>query len=115
MAGKPICDVWFRKEMPTDATPEQVKNGVTYKEVKQTEILGAIQFHKDWSDYRKQKIKTGVYTMRLAYQPSDGKHTPDLADFKEFALAWSYTQRQTRNRGCWISRCLHEKSSDTIG
>lgn len=85
-AGKTICDVWFRKEIPTDATPEQIKTGVTFREVKQSEVLGVIQFHANWTDYRKQKIKAGVYTMRLAYQPTDGKHTADVSDYQEFAL-----------------------------
>jgi hypothetical protein len=84
--GKPICDVWFRKDLPAEATPEQLKTGVTFREVKQTEILAAIQFHRDWTDYRKQKIKAGVYTMRLGYQPADGKHTADVSDFQEFVL-----------------------------
>src|SRR5262245_22777032 len=43
--GKPICDVWLRKEIPADATEAQLKTGVTFREVKQSEILGAIQFH----------------------------------------------------------------------
>src|SRR5438552_1494543 len=34
--GKPVCEVWFRKEIPAEATPEQVKTGVTFREVKQT-------------------------------------------------------------------------------
>src|SRR6266536_2625591 len=59
--GKPICDVWFRKDLPAEATEGQLKTGVTFREVKQTEILGAIQFHRNWTDYRKQPIKTGVY------------------------------------------------------
>jgi hypothetical protein len=85
-SGKPICDVWFRKELPSDATGEQLKTGVTFREVKQSEILGAIHFHVNWTDYRKQRIKAGVYTLRLAYQPKDGKHTADISDFQEFAL-----------------------------
>ncbi len=87
--GKPLCDVWFRKDLPTDATPEQIKTGVTFREVKQTEILGAIQFHVAMTDYRKQKMKPGVYTMRLGYQPTDGKHGADVSDFQEFALVIS--------------------------
>lgn len=86
--GKAICDVWFRKEMPADAAPEQLKTGVTFREVKQSEILAAIQFHHDGTDYRKQPIKAGVYTLRLGYQPSgDGKHTTELSEFQDFAVA----------------------------
>ena len=112
-AGKPICEVWFRKEIPAEATPEQLKTGVTYREVKQTEIFGAIQFHKDWTDYRKQKIKAGVYTMRLAYQPTDGKHTADVSEFQDFVLV---TGAKSDTRTDLIEpKALHEISGDSIG
>lgn len=84
--GKAVCDVWLRKEMPAEATPGQIKSGVTFREVKQTEILAAVQFHQAWTDYRKSKVKPGIYTMRLAYQPTDGKHTADISEFQEFAV-----------------------------
>jgi hypothetical protein len=56
-AGKPVAEIWLRKQIPTDATAEQLKNGATYRELKQSEVLGAIRFERDWSDYRKQKIR----------------------------------------------------------
>ena len=37
------------------------------------------------TDYRKQKIKEGVYTLRLAYQPADGDHM-GTAPNNEFCL-----------------------------
>jgi hypothetical protein len=73
--GAVICEVWFRKEVPANATAAQLKNGLTYRDnVKETTVLGAIQFHQDGRDYRKQKIKAGVYTLRLGFQPMDGDH-----------------------------------------
>src|SRR5262249_11163848 len=63
--GNPVCDLWFRKEVPAEATEEQVKNGLTYRELKETSILGAIKFEQEATDYRKQKVKAGVYTIRL--------------------------------------------------
>src|SRR5207244_10886537 len=59
--GKAVCEIWFRRQIPADATPEQIKNGLTYREVKQTELVGAIRFDQPWSDYRKQKVKAGLY------------------------------------------------------
>ena len=88
-AGKAIAEIWLRKEIPTDATPEQIKNGITYRELKQSEVFGAIRFERDWTDYRKQKIKAGVWTLRLAYQPTDGKHTADVSEFQEFVVVLS--------------------------
>jgi hypothetical protein len=110
--GKPICDVWFRKDLPAEATPEQIKTGVTFREVKQSEILGAIQFHKDWTDYRKQKIKAGVYTMRLAYQPTDGKHTADVSDFQEFVLV--IKANADTKPALMEAKSLADKSGDSL-
>lgn len=72
--GKQLAEVWFRASVPADATPEQIKNGITYREIKQSEIIGVIRFDQDTADYRKQKVKAGVYTLRLGYQPADGDH-----------------------------------------
>lgn len=83
--GKPIAELWFRANVPADATPEQIKNGITYREVKQSEILGVIRVDQDWSDYRKQKVKPGVYTLRLGYQPADGDHQ-GASTYKEFLV-----------------------------
>ena len=110
--GKPICDVWLRKEIPAEATPEQIKTGVTFREVKQTEILGAIQFHQKWTDYRKQPIKPGVYTMRLAYQPTDGKHTADISEYQDFALVIS--AKHDTKAALMEAKMLHDKSGDSL-
>lgn len=68
------CEIWFRKKVPAKATEDQVKNGLTYAEVQETTILGVIHFPQKTTDYRKQEIKPGVYTLRLASQPKDGDH-----------------------------------------
>ena len=83
--GTLICEVWFRKGVPAKATPEQIKNGITLREIPETTVLGALRVHKTMIDYRKQKIKEGVYTLRLAYQPSDGDHM-GTAPNNEFLL-----------------------------
>lgn len=111
-AGAPMCEVWLRKEIPADATPEQIKTGVTFREVKQTEILGVIQFHKDMTDYRKQKIKAGVYTMRLAFQPTDGKHTADVSDYHEFVLV--IKAKADTKAALMEAKALHDKSGDSL-
>jgi hypothetical protein len=72
--GSAVCTFWLRKDVPVEATAEQVKNGLTYRELAQTTLLGAIRFERDWTDIRKQKVKAGVYTMRLGFQPEDGDH-----------------------------------------
>jgi hypothetical protein len=83
--GNLIAELWFRKTLPAEATPEQLKTGVTYREVPETTILGAVRFEQAWSDYRQQKVKPGVYTIRLGFQPQDGDHM-GTAPFPQFGL-----------------------------
>jgi hypothetical protein len=111
-AGKPIVEIWLRKEVPTDATAEQIKNGITYRELKQSEVLGAIRFERNWTDYRKQKIKAGVYTLRLAFQPTDGKHPSDSAEFPEFVVLLSPKADSTPE--LMEPKKLQETSADSI-
>ena len=83
--GSPIGELWFRKEVPAKVTPAQVKNGLTYRDLDETMLLGAVRFDQPVTDYRKQKIKPGVYTLRLGFQPMDGDHM-GTAPYPEFAL-----------------------------
>ena len=83
--GDVLAEVWFRKDVPAKATDEQIKNGLTYREIPETTVFGAIRFPKQITDYRKQKIRAGVYTLRLANQPMDGDHM-GTAPYSEFLL-----------------------------
>jgi hypothetical protein len=83
--GKPKLTVWFRSEIPSKATPEQVKNGLTYRELPEGIILGVVQLDSAFVDFRKQEIPAGVYTLRLAVQPDTGDHT-GTAPFQDFAV-----------------------------
>src|SRR4051794_29764955 len=83
--GKLLCTIWPRKEFTSSATAQQVQAGLTYRELGETVIVGAVQFPEAWNDYRKQKIKAGTYTLRLAIQPMDGDHQ-GTAPFNEFCL-----------------------------
>jgi hypothetical protein len=98
-SGKPIAEFWLRSEIPVDATPAQLKNGVTYREIKQTELVGVIKFHQKYYDYRKQNVKPGVYTLRNILQPQDGDHA-GKSPFLEFFVA---------------SSAAADKKADTIG
>jgi len=86
--GEVYCEVWFRKSVPAKATEAQVMNGLTYQEVPQTTVLGAIRFAQKGKDYRNQDVPLGVYTLRLAYQPQDGDHM-GTAPHPEFCLVVS--------------------------
>ncbi len=79
------AEIWFRKEVPGKATAAQIANGLTYQEIPQTTLLGVVQVHDEMGDYKKHKIKPGMYTMRLAYQPMDGDHM-GTAPYAEFVI-----------------------------
>jgi hypothetical protein len=83
--GKLVCTVWPVKSVDTKATAAQAKAGLKYSQVEETTIVGAVKFADAWPDYRKQKIKAGVYTLRMAVQPMDGDHM-GTAPYNEFAL-----------------------------
>lgn len=83
--GKPVCELWFRKEVPAKASADDVQKGLRYQQLEQTTLLGAVRFDQLWSDFRKQRVKPGVYTLRLAFQPMDGNHM-GTAPFNEFCL-----------------------------
>jgi hypothetical protein len=83
--GTVLAEIWLRKQLPSKATPEQIKNGLTYRELEETTLVGAVRFAQQTGDYRKQKIKPGVYTLRLGFQPMDGDHM-GTAPYPEFCL-----------------------------
>jgi len=110
--GNQLAEVWFRKELPAKATDAQIKNGLTYQEVTPTTILGAIRLKDTLADYRKQKIKAGVYTLRLAIQPMDGDHM-GTAPYGEFALMAPAAEDEGKES--FEQEKLHELSKKASG
>ena len=80
-----VMRVWFRTAIPAKATEEQVKNGLTYREIPEGTLVGALEFPAEFTDYRKQKLPAGVYTLRFAVQPDIGDHT-NTTPHPEFCL-----------------------------
>src|SRR5262249_20716978 len=83
--GDVLVEVWLRQAVPAKATEAQVKNGLTYREIPESTLLGAVRVVKQSTDYRKQKVPPGVYTLRLGYQPQDGDPM-GTAPYNEFGL-----------------------------
>lgn len=83
--GTEVAEVWHRKQIPATASDAQLKTGLNYRNIKESEVIGAVRFKQNSADYRKQTIKPGVYTMRLGYQPLDGDHAGSSM-FTEFIL-----------------------------
>lgn len=83
--GKVVAEVWLAKTIPGNVPAAKANKTIGYRDLKETSIFGAVQFHTDWQDYRKQAIKPGVYTLRLGFQPQDGDHM-GTAPFSEFLI-----------------------------
>jgi hypothetical protein len=83
--NKLLCTVWACKSLESKATAEEAKAGLKYANLEETTVVGAVKFPEQWIDYRKQKIKPGVYTLRLGLQPMDGDHQ-GTAPFNDFLL-----------------------------
>jgi hypothetical protein len=83
--GDLLAELWLRKEVPVKANQAQAKNGLSYRDLGATALIGVMRLARPFSDYRKQKVMPGVYTLRLAYQPMDGDHQ-GTAPHSEFCL-----------------------------
>ncbi|HEY1376669.1 MAG TPA: hypothetical protein VGF55_07735 [Gemmataceae bacterium] len=83
--GKLLCTIWPRKELPSKADAAKAKAGLTYADFDESLIVGAVKFPQVWTDFRKQKIQPGVYTLRLGKQPMDGDHM-GTAPYDDFCL-----------------------------
>src|SRR5262249_51821939 len=105
-----LLGVWFRKVLPGKATDAQIKNGLTYQEIPETTLVGALRVEKQVTDYRKQKIKPGVYTLRLANQPMDGDHM-GTAPYSDFCL--SLPANADKKPDKMEVKALHESSAKT--
>ena len=70
----PAMTFWFRTTLPATATAAQVRNGLTYRELAEGSFVGVVSFAKAFTDYRKQEIPAGDYTLRLGVQPDLGDH-----------------------------------------
>ena len=70
--GKPFCQIWLRKGLPTQAKKEAT--GAVYPQLTESTLVGVISFPQGSADYRGQAIAAGTYTLRYELIPSDGNH-----------------------------------------
>ena len=79
--GRTLCEVWPTKSWQVAAGFEP--SGAINYPLELGELVGAIRFARNGGDFRGQKIRKGIYTMRYGLQPQDGNHvgTSDTRDF----------------------------------
>jgi hypothetical protein len=79
-----LCEVWLRKDIPAAASAGMAL-GVVYPQLAPGTLVGAIRFPAQVVDFRAQKIKPGVYTLRYELNPVDGNHQ-GVAPQRDFVL-----------------------------
>jgi len=81
-SGKPLCEIWFRKEIPT--AKAEVPNA-NFGQIPEGTFMGVINFPAEVSDFRGQAIKAGYYTLRYGLILSDGNHL-GVSSYRDFFL-----------------------------
>lgn len=69
--GKVICDLWFRKEIPSRAGSV---DGANFGQINEGALVGVINFPNKTHDFRDQAVKAGFYTLRYGLSMQDGAH-----------------------------------------
>lgn len=80
--GKPLCEIWFRKEIPT--AKAEVPNA-NFGQIPEGTLVGVINFPAGASDFRGQAIKAGYYTLRYGLILNDGNHL-GVSSYRDFFL-----------------------------
>lgn len=76
------CEIWFRKEIPQGAKPDDATIAFP---IAQGTLLGVLRFPAAAQDRRGQPLKAGLYTMRYSNFRVDGAHQ-GVAPQRDFAL-----------------------------
>jgi hypothetical protein len=84
-AQGPLCEIWWRKVVPVKVqAPHEL--GITYGQLAEGTLIGVVRFSDVVKDYRRQRVKPGVYTLRYVLLPVDGNHM-GVAPQRDFLLA----------------------------
>jgi hypothetical protein len=80
---KPFADLWLRRKLAPQKPNKEP--GIVYGHIPEGSLLGVIRIHARGSDFRGDRVKAGVFTMRNAIQPQDGDHL-GVSDSRDFIL-----------------------------
>jgi hypothetical protein len=80
--GAVLCEIWLANAIATGKNDAQ---GATYTWVADSALIAVITFPKASTDFRKQNIKPGSYTLRYAVHPQDGNHI-GISPIRDFLL-----------------------------
>jgi len=80
-----VCDVWWLKSLPAVASTNSQPD-LLYGSLQPGSLVGLLEFiSPSAEDFRDQKLKPGLYTMRYAQIPQDGNHM-GVSEYRDFVL-----------------------------
>ena len=88
--GKVLCEIWLRSGV---ASAKNDAQGAVYTCLADSALIGVITFPQQATDFRKQAIKAGSYTLRYAVHPQDGNHL-GISPIRDFLLLIPITSDQ---------------------
>jgi hypothetical protein len=80
--GTVLCEIWLRSSIASGTNDAQ---GAAYNWLTNSTLVGVITFPKSTTDYRRQPLKAGSYTLRYAVHPQDGNHI-GISPIRDFLL-----------------------------
>lgn len=69
---EPAFEIWLRQELPVQSKPNDPAQALGT--ISPGTLVGALRVNSAIRDFRDDRVKTGVYTLRYAHQPQDGDH-----------------------------------------
>ncbi len=79
-----LCELWIRQRIP--ARPEEQKElGVSFSQIAEGTLVATVRFPSSVVDFRRGRVRAGVYTLRYALNPVDGNHQ-GVAPQRDFLL-----------------------------
>ena len=80
--GSVLCEIWLRSGVASGKNEAQ---GAVYTALAESALIGVITFPRPATDFRKQVIRAGSYTLRYAVHPQDGDHL-GISPIRDFLL-----------------------------
>jgi hypothetical protein len=80
--GSILCEIWLRNGVASGKNDAQ---GAVYTSLADSALIAVITFPQQATDFRKQPIKAGSYTLRYAVHPQDGNHL-GISPIRDFLL-----------------------------
>lgn len=108
--SRTICELWLAKQWDIDPSFKASKERLY--PFQQGQLIGLVHFSRKYSDFRKQTIPGGWYTLRFGLQPVDGNHE-GTSIIRDFLLLINVAQDAGDKK--WETKDLFKASAESIG